>query len=123
MIQLTEDVPVNVVVATAHGRVDAQEYEEVLLPAIAAAWATRKGVRLLYVLSEDFDGYELQAALEDARLGLHHWYDFERIGLVTDHDSYRLLIGALGFLMPGHARVFHLSEVDAAMEWITAELD
>lgn len=122
MIDLAPDMPDNVVVATAHGQVDADDYERVLLPAVAAAWATGRSVRLLYVLSDDFEGYELHAALEDARLGLHHWYDFERIGLVTDHASYRLAVGALGFVMPGQTRVFHLDDVEEARSWITADL-
>ncbi len=122
MIELAEDLPDNVVIATAHGRVGTDDYEHVLLPAVSAAWATGKAVRLLYVLAEDFESYDLHAALEDARLGLHHWYEFERIGLVTDHESYRLLMGALGFLMPGQARVFRLADVSEAKAWITADL-
>ena len=123
MIELAAETPDNVVIATAHGRVRAEDYEGTLLPAVSAAWATGKPVRLLYVLAEDFEGYELHAALEDARLGLHHWYELERIGLVTDHESYRLLMGALGFLMPGQARVFHLDDVEVARSWITADLE
>lgn len=122
MIELEPDTPDNVVIATARGRVDPEDYEGVLLPAVSAAWATGRAVRLLYVLAEDFEKYDIHAALEDARLGLHHWYEFERIGLVSDHESYRLMMGALGFLMPGQAKVFHLGELDLAKAWITADL-
>lgn len=122
MIELAEDLPDNVVIATAHGRVAPEHYEQVLLPAVSAAWATGKPVRLLYVLADDFERYDLHAALEDVRLGLHHWYELERIGLVTDHESYRLLMGALGFLMPGQARVFSLKHLDAARTWITSDV-
>lgn len=121
MIELDAGTPENVVVATAHGRVDVADYEEVLLPAVSTAWATGRSVRLLYVLAADFETYDIHAAMEDARLGLHHWYDFERVGLVTDHEAYRLMMGALGFVMPGQVKVFHLADVASARAWIAED--
>lgn len=120
MITLSSGMPDHIVAAEASGKVTGEDYEQVLLPAIEAASKGDDKARLLYVLGADFDGYEAEAAMDDARLGLHHWTDFEKIALVTDHEGYRVTARALGFLMPGEVKVFTLDEADAAREWITA---
>lgn len=53
-------------------------------------------------------------------MGLHHWSDFERIAVVTDHDMDRTMIKGFGFMMPGEVRVFAVDEMDDANEWIAA---
>lgn len=114
MIELTEGLPREVIIAEAHGRVSADDYDKVLIPALTAAAAGGGKLRLLYVLAEDFDGFEAGAALEDTKLGVHHWGDFERIGMVSDHEAYRMLAEVFGFLMPGAFRAFSLADIEAA---------
>jgi hypothetical protein len=121
MITVVPDLPGHVVIAEAHGTVRADDYEKVLIPAVEAAAAHGRRLRMLYVLGSDFDGFEAEAAFDDSKLGLAHWRDFDRIGVVTDHESYRLMAKAIGFLMPGEVRVFRTEEVDDARAWITAE--
>ena len=44
----------------------------------------RGKVRIVYVLGPEFEEYEGDAMWEDAKLGMHHMFDFERVGVVTD---------------------------------------
>jgi SpoIIAA-like len=92
----------------------------VLIPAIERAAASAEKIRFLYMFAAGFAGYEGEAAMEDARLGIEHWWSFERIALVTDHDAYRGLAHIFGFLMPGEVRVYPLEDVSEARSWITA---
>jgi hypothetical protein len=121
MIQVEQGHPSNVVIAEATGNVTGDDYEGVLIPAVQAAAATGDKIRLLYHLGPSFDGYEASAALDDAKMGLRHWTGFERIALVTDHESYRVLAKAFGFVMPGHVRVFASSELDDARSWVLTD--
>lgn len=121
MITVREGLPSHVVVAEASGDVTADDYEQVLMPAVDAAAAGEAKVRLLYVLGADFDGFEAGAALDDTRLGLRHWSDFEKLGMVTDHTGYRGMVKAISFLLPGETRVFELAEVDDAVAWLLAD--
>lgn len=121
MIRLAEDTPANVVIAEASGKVTSEDYEQMLLPAIQRATEGGDKVRFLYVLGADFDGYQPEALMDDAKLGLQHWTDFERIGLVTDSDAYRVMVKAFGFLMPGQVRVFSVADREEARAWITGD--
>jgi hypothetical protein len=119
MIDIETGEKPNVIVAKASGTVTADDYASILIPAIEQASAAGEKLRFLFVLGPGFDGYEGAAALDDARMGLHHWTSFERIGLVTDHEAYRGLAKAFGFLMPGEVRVFTLAGRADAEDWIT----
>ena len=118
VIDLEHHTPDHVVIATASGLVTADDYEQVLMPAVDRALADGSKARLAMILSESFTGYEDEAMHDDAAFGMHHWGDFERIALVTDRESWRVMVRATGFLMPGSVRVFALADSDTARSWI-----
>jgi len=78
------------------------------------------GLRVLYVLGADFEGYEAEAGLDDFKMGMHNWSAFEKIALVTDDSAYRTMTKAFGFLMHGQVKVFAADELGQAKEWIAA---
>jgi hypothetical protein len=119
MIEIAQGLPDNVVIATGHGTITSEDYEKVLIPAVDAASGSGK-LRMLYVLGEDFEGFDAGAALDDTKLGLEHWREFDRIGVVTHHTPYRAALKAFGFLLPGEVRLFDLDELAAARQWVTA---
>lgn len=120
MIEMIEGLGEGVIGARAVGKVTADDYESTLIPAVEAALSTHDKIRMLYVLGSEFDGYDAEAALDDTRMGMHHWSDFERIAVVTDHGVYRTAIKGFGFLMPGEVKVFGVDELDAAEDWISS---
>ncbi|MGB7859560.1 MAG: STAS/SEC14 domain-containing protein [Acidimicrobiia bacterium] len=121
MIQVDTGTPENVIVATASGRVTAEDYEHTLMPAVDRATSGGEKARFLYILGSDFEGYESAAAGDDAKLGMHHWADFQRIAVVTDHETYRVFTRVFGFVMPGKVKTFTVAETDKAREWIVAD--
>jgi hypothetical protein len=124
MLTLIEDLPQDVVGVEAHGKVTAEDYERVLVPAVDAvsARAGGGGVRLLYVLGHEVPDYTAGAAWEDAKLGLGHLRSWERIAIVGDADWLRHAVHGLGWLMPGEIKVFALEELDSARAWVTSML-
>lgn len=117
MIRLLEGLPDHVVAAEATGTITDSDYADVLIPAVEAA-GERGRLRLLFVLGEGFEGYDAHAALDDARMGLAHWGDFDRIALVTNHGAYRAVAKGFGFLMPGEVRVYALADRGDAITWV-----
>lgn len=118
MIEVVSGLPDNVVGLNAIGTVSADDYESVVIPAIEAASKDGQKARFLFVLGPGFDGYAAEAALDDAKMGMHHWSDFERVALVTDHGMYRSLVKAFGFLMPGKVKVFDVASLEEAKTWV-----
>ena len=75
-------------------------------------------IRMLYVLGTDFTGFELEALWDDGTFGIKHWHDFSHIAVVTDHASLRAMASMFKPFFHGEVRLFRLSELPDAKEWI-----
>jgi hypothetical protein len=119
MLELLDDLPDDVVGVRAVGEVDDDDYEDVLEPAIADRLSRHDKVRLLYVLGEEFTGYEADALWEDTKLGVKTFTSYARMAIVTDATWLRRSVKAFGWLIPGEVRVFHVADLAEARRWIT----
>jgi hypothetical protein len=122
MLTTIPDLPPTVVGVEAHGKVTAEDYEKVLVPAVEAAHraSTEGKVRVLYVLDADFPDFTAGASWEDTKLGLGHLRHWERIAVVSDADWLRRAIHLLRWAMPGEVRVFASEDLDDARRWVTS---
>src|SRR4051794_31983077 len=110
MIRLLSDMPPGVLGLEAIDDVEAEDFANVVAPAVEAAIAQHGKVRLVYVLGREFDEYEGEAVWEDIRLGVRPPASFERIAVVTDAGWARPAMRIFSMLWPGRARAFRLAE-------------
>ena len=119
MIQLLEGFPDDVVACAARGRVTKADYDGVLIPRVEQALSRNSKIRCYYQLGSDFSTFEPGAMWEDAKIGLEHLKQWERVAVVTDVEWLRLATNAFRFLMPGSVRVFPIAEAAEAKRWIS----
>jgi hypothetical protein len=115
MIQELSDLPEGVIGFEASGRIRAEDYRDVVLPALERAAATGE-VRFVIVM-RDFDGMSGGAVWQDLKVGIEHLRAWKRIALVTDITWMRDLTSLFGWMTPGETRTFRLAELDEATEW------
>ncbi|MDH3679910.1 MAG: STAS/SEC14 domain-containing protein [Acidimicrobiia bacterium] len=120
MLELLPDLPDHVLGIKAIGDVEDDDYEDVLVPAIDDRLSRHEKIRLLYVLGEEFDGYEGDALWEDAKLGMKTFTSYDRIAIVTDSKLISRSVKAFGWLMPGEVKVYPIADVEGATGWITS---
>jgi hypothetical protein len=120
MIEQLTDLPAGVLGFSAHGKVTAADYKNVIMPDIEAAFALNPKLRVLFHLGEDFTGFEAGAMWDDLNLGLRHLSGWERSALVTDVPWLRATVRLFGFAFPGEFRLFGNAELDEARRWIAA---
>jgi hypothetical protein len=120
LIKILDDMPAGVLGAKAEGKITAEDYTKVLVPALTDATKNGKKLRVLLDFTAGFTGMEPSAVWQDMKTGVHEWRSWERIALVTDHlwmaDGVRLFSWAI----PGQARAFGSTERQAALDWLTA---
>lgn len=121
MIQLLEALPEHVVGLRAVGEVEDDDYRDVIIPAVEKALEGREKIRLLYVLGPEFDSYEGDAMWEDAKLGAHHMFDFERVAVVTDAKWIARGVKWFAFAIPGKVKVFPYDALDEGRAWIVED--
>jgi hypothetical protein len=109
-------LPKGVVGFEAVGKVEAADYEGVLMPAIARS-AEAGDVRLVLVLGDRFTGYAPGAMKEDAGL-VSHAKVWKRTALVSDLGWVAHLATAFGWMVPGKFKHFGLAEREAAIAWV-----
>lgn len=118
MMEVIEDLPEDVVGIAARGKITAEDYEQVVIPAIEAKLKTHDKIKLLFHMGQ-FEGMEIAAMWEDARFGLAHWTDFTHLALVSDDSWVRNMAAFFAWMIPAEVRLYSAAEADDARLWIT----
>ena len=115
MISELSDLPDGVIGFEASGKLQADDYRNVLMPAVSGA-AQSGNVRIVLVF-RDFDGVSGSAMWQDTKLGVEHLGSWKRIALVTDEGWMTHLADLFGWLTPGELKTFSLAQRDDAIAW------
>jgi SpoIIAA-like len=118
MLEPIDGYPESTVALRGVGTVTADDYRDVLVPAVTRATADGRKARLLLELTEGFEGYDAGAMRADAGVGIGRFGSFERIAVVTDHDGIRAAVNVFGILIPGEVRLFDAASTEDARHWI-----
>ncbi len=82
MIEIMSETEGNILVVKATEKLTAKDYEEVFIPKINQLIQEYRKVRVVVFLAENFSGWEIGAAWDDARFGIQHRNDFEKMAVV-----------------------------------------
>ncbi len=119
MLKIMSDLPANVLGISAEGKITGTDYETVLIPALEEKLKANKKIRMIYQLGNDFSGFEMSAMLDDAKMGLKHLSAWDRIALVSDHETINTFAKFFGYLMTCELRIFKDSELEEAKKWVS----
>jgi hypothetical protein len=110
----------NVLGVQATGKVTDQDYLTVLIPRLEEVLKKYGKVRFLYYLDEGFLGWELGAMWEDAKFGLRHKDDCEKIAVVGGPKWVAWATKLFSHFMEGQVKIFPPEELQAAWDWLEA---
>jgi hypothetical protein len=119
MFKFIEGLPPDVLAIEAVGKVTHEDYRGTLIPK-AEAMMAMGAIKVLYVVGKEFTGYELEAMWDDGTFGIKHWREFRRVAVVADQAWLRASISMFTPFFRTEVRLFRLSELPAAKDWITA---
>ena len=118
MIKELTDMPAGVIGFEASGKLRAEDYHDVVLPALERAAQTGE-VRFLIVIP-DFEGMSGGALWQDLKMGVEHLRAWKRIALVTDIEWMTRLTALFGWMTPGDTKTFSLGQRADAMQWVAS---
>ena len=118
MIRELSDMPAGVIGFEATGMLRAEDYRDVVLPALKRAAAGGE-VRFVVVIPE-FSGLSGGAVWQDLNVGFEHLRAWKRVALVTDIDWMGYTTTMFGWMTPGEVRHFRLAQRDEAIAWAAA---
>jgi hypothetical protein len=117
MVEVLPESNGNILVLRANGRLTHQDYKNVIIPRLEAMIRDYGKVRFLL---DDFAGWRAVAFWEDARFGLIHRNDFEKIGLIGGPKWILWALKLVALVVSGEMRMFSASERSEALSWIQA---
>jgi hypothetical protein len=118
VIKELSDLPPGVIGFEVTGKLQAEDYRDVVLPALERA-AARGEVRFVIVFPE-FHGMSGGAVWQDLKVGFEHFRAWKRIALITDIAWMENLTALFGWMTPGEVRHFPLVQRDEAIAWAAA---
>jgi hypothetical protein len=120
VILIRSDMPEGALGLEALGQVTADDYRDVIAPALERR-APDQPIRLLLLADERFESVAAGAVLQDVKLWLDRLGDWNKIAVVTDHDWITNTVGQFSWLGSGTIRVFPVAEVDVAKAWLARD--
>jgi len=115
VIKELSGLPAGVVGFEVADMIKAEDYRDVILPALERAAASGE-VRFVIVIPE-FHGMSGGALWADLKVGVEHFRAWKRIALVTDIEWMIHMTTLFGWMTPGEVRVFPLAQRDEAIAW------
>jgi hypothetical protein len=119
MIEVLTDMPDGVTGFRVSGRVSGEDLRD--FKATMAELLNSDEIRLVEVVSDDYEGFGAGGLIEDVKMGLgtliQHHSAFRRIAVVSDKDWVAHAMHAFAWMVPGELAVFTLDELDRAKAW------
>ena len=115
MIKELRDLATPLIGFEASGKLHAEDYRDVLLPAIEKA-ASSGDVRIVLVMPE-FDGISAGAVWQDLKMGIEKFNAWKRIALVTDIEWMVHAVSMFAWMTPGQVKHFSMAEKADAITW------
>jgi hypothetical protein len=119
VIEKLDGMPEGVLGFEAGGKMTAEDYKDVLLPALEDA-GKRGTIRCVLVVRE-FEGMSGGAVWEDLKTGMEYLRSWRRIALVTDIAWMTQATHLFGWMTPGKVRTFPLAQQAEAAAWAAEE--
>ena len=121
MLRRIEDMPAGTIGFEAIGEVEDDDWHDTVEPVLRELIAAGEKGRLLYRIGPRSGEVEGDALGADAGFRARHAGSFERLAVVGDEDWMRPALATLSFLLPGRAKAFRNSDLEAAKAWLAAE--
>jgi len=118
MIEIMPESSDNVLGVKASGKLTHNEYQQILIPRLEKLFRQYGKLNVLFLMDPEFEGWELDAAWDDASYGLRHRADFGKLAVVGGSAWVEWCIKLAGFLMKGEIRVFSSQQIEEAWDWI-----
>ena len=77
-----------------------------------------KGAFNVYLVVQDFDGASVKALLEELKIDVKRWSQYQKLAVVSDKSLLAAMAQFAGYLPGVQAKHFEMNEMEAAWEWI-----
>lgn len=118
MIEVLPESEGNVLGVRASDTLTDDDYRNTWIPRLEALIQKHGQVRALLYMDEGFKGWSAGALWDDARFGVRHASDFDKVAVVGGPDWAAWGARLVGHLMKGDVKSFPGDQLQPAWDWI-----
>lgn len=119
MVQLLEDFPPHVAAYRARGKVNADEYRNIVMRRIDEVADAYGKVDFLVLLETGFQNYSPGAFINYFIISFRHFTRWRRMAIVTDQAWLGRLYECIGLVVPGTIKSYPLQRFREAKQWVS----
>lgn len=105
----------------ATGEVTKEDFDQIVLPAVAELVQRTDKLNYLLVLDTPLKNFTLSAWIKDALLGLNNLTKWNRCAIVSDSDGINSFTNLFGKVMPGEFKGYKPEQLKEAINWVSEE--
>lgn len=121
MLEIMPQTAADLLVVSASDKLTADDYENTFIPALTTMIAEHGCINTVIVFEHSFSGWEPGAMWEDAKFGLKHRSDFNRIALVSNIRWINWATKVAGLFVTGEVATFEPDQLEQALAWISSD--
>lgn len=118
MIEIMPETEGNVLIVKATEKLTSRDYEELFIPKINQLIEEYGKVSVVVFLAENFSGWEIGAAWDDAVFGIQHRNDFEKMAVVGGPKWVQWATKISFNFMEGQVAVYDIPDFVSAVAWV-----
>jgi len=118
MIQQLKDTPNTMVGFLATSDVVKEDFNMVVLPAVAELVQRTDKLNYLLVIDTAPKNFTIGAWIKDAMLALNNLDKWNRVAIVSDSEGIKVFTDQFSKIMTGEFRGFNHNELDEAIQWV-----
>jgi hypothetical protein len=118
MIEELKNTPNTMVAFRATGQITKEDFDHVILPAVAELVKRTDKLNYLLVVDTALKNFTIGAWLKDAMLGLNQLGKWNRAAIITDSEGIKSFTGIFSKVVPGEFRGFSHDQLDEAIKWV-----
>ncbi|MGR3174077.1 MAG: SpoIIAA family protein [Candidatus Scalindua sp.] len=118
MIEIMSETEEKILAVKATEKLTFEDYEEVFIPKLNQLIQEYGKIRVLMYFAENFAGWETEAAWDDAKYGIKHRNDFEKIAVVGGSKWVEWVTRISAYFIDGKVKTYEASDFQAAISWV-----
>ncbi|WP_413293812.1 STAS/SEC14 domain-containing protein [Bdellovibrio sp. HCB185ZH] len=119
MVELLTDFPPYVVAYRASGKVDKDEYENVVIRRVNEVANKYDAINFIVKLETGMQNYSAAALVDYVLISFKHIRKWNRMAIVSDQAIVRMFYDLLSPLVPGKVVGFKLEDFETAKQWVS----
>ena len=119
MVELMTDLPDHVAAYKASEAISKEEYESIVMARVNEVAERYGKIDFLVLLETSMANYSIAAFIDYLKISFKHFTRWNRMAIVSDEAWVRKVYDILGHVVHGEIRVYEISELQKAKNWVS----